>query len=201
MVKEKFKDNSNVTIQTGDMMNVFRIAYMDRVDNGNRQEAFLSGLPQTEWTGDVNFRMFGCVGSVMFFKHLILSIVFQNSIMSLGRPEMNFIMPPFLYTVCCCQYVFLNFFKLIIVLILAFDLQQQGGVFDLSLDHYSLPDFLYSRIGRKNTARVFYSLSAQRFGKETSSKGNNFHFFSLCIEAFLNISHRNSWMTQITYIS
>lgn len=82
------------------MLTMFRMMYADRYDNGNRVERFLSGLPQTEWTDDTNFRMVGCVGSVNFFRQLLMSVLFQNSLMALGRPEMIFVLPPFLYTVC-----------------------------------------------------------------------------------------------------
>lgn len=103
--QQKYMDNPNVTVQSGDMLTIFRMAYVDRNDSGNRQEALLAGLPQTEWTDDINFRMFGCVGSPSFFKHLILSMVFQKTILSLGRPEMNIIMPPFLYTVYWAMFI------------------------------------------------------------------------------------------------
>lgn len=46
-----------------------------------------------------NFSVFANVGSVNFIKYLINSIVFQNGLMSKGRPELFLIMPPPLYIV------------------------------------------------------------------------------------------------------
>lgn len=78
---------------------MWRIAYQDKLDNGKRVETFLSGLPVHEWDADVNMRLFACVGSVNFFKHIINSVVFQNGLMALGRCEFYMAMPPPIYIV------------------------------------------------------------------------------------------------------
>lgn len=79
---------------------------MDSFDAGTRLDEILSNLPKTEWQSDINFRLFGATGSRVFFKHLIFSIVFQCSIMSLGRCEMYMVMPSTTYIVSALRCVF-----------------------------------------------------------------------------------------------
>lgn len=88
------------TLRTGDMINMFRMAYQDRSDKGKRVQRFLADLPQREWTdAKPTYRMFACVGSVNFFKHLISMTVRQIELMAHGRVEFVLAMPPSLYIV------------------------------------------------------------------------------------------------------
>lgn len=86
-------------LRTGDMLSLYRMSYQDKMDKGDRVTKFLADLPQREWSDETNMRLFACVGSVNFFKHLISSTVLQNDLMSFGRPEMMLVMPPPLYIV------------------------------------------------------------------------------------------------------
>ncbi|XP_037040482.1 dimethyladenosine transferase 2, mitochondrial isoform X2 [Bradysia coprophila] len=74
-----------------------RSLYVDQLTGGNRIDRTLSGLPSTEWENDTNFTLFGATGSSSFFWHLINSIVYQNSILALGRCEMYMVMPSLTY--------------------------------------------------------------------------------------------------------
>lgn len=75
------------------------MAFQDKLDNGKRVDTFLFGLPINEWDANVNMRVFACVGSVNFFKHIINSVVFQSGLMALGRSEFYLAMPPPIYIV------------------------------------------------------------------------------------------------------
>lgn len=59
----------------------------------------LSTLPCTKWQEDINFRLFTATGSIVFFKNLIHAIVFQSSVMAMGRCELYIAMPSFVYVV------------------------------------------------------------------------------------------------------
>ena len=52
---------------------------------------------------DTNIKLFATVGSLTFVKHLINSIVFQNSLFSYGRSEMYLCFPPPLYLHLTCS--------------------------------------------------------------------------------------------------
>lgn len=97
--KYEAKQPSRVRLKQGDMLGMWRIAHQDKLDNGKRVETFLHGLPINDWDADVNMRLFACVGSVNFFKHIINSVVFQNGLMALGRCEFYLAMPPPIYIV------------------------------------------------------------------------------------------------------
>lgn len=58
----------------------------------------MSGIQAQEWN-NISFRLFGCTGSLNFFKHLINSTVAQNSFMSFGRCELIMVTTPELYIV------------------------------------------------------------------------------------------------------
>lgn len=91
------------TLRAGDMLNLYRMSYQDKMDKGDRIERFLAGLPRRDWTDGPNVRLFACVGSVNFFKHLISSTVLQNDLLAFGRPDMLLVLPPPLYVHLTCD--------------------------------------------------------------------------------------------------
>lgn len=96
-----------VKLKHGDLVGLWRLAYQDKLDNGKRVDTLLADLPTKEWDAQPNLRMFACVGSVVFFKYLLHSLVFQNGLMSMGRCEMYLCMPPptfiVIYFRCQCR--------------------------------------------------------------------------------------------------
>lgn len=93
-------NKQHCSLRAGDMLNLYRMSYQDKMDKGHRVAKFLSDLPQQQnWTDDPNVRLFACIGSVNFFKHLISSVVLQNDLLAFGRPDMMLVMPPPLYIV------------------------------------------------------------------------------------------------------
>lgn len=90
---------NRINLKVGEFLGLWKIAHQDKLDNGNRVELFLSGLPVTEWSDNINFRLFAGIATAGFFKHLINSIILQTSIMAMGRCEMYFVITPPLYIV------------------------------------------------------------------------------------------------------
>ncbi|KAG4074229.1 hypothetical protein HA402_001505 [Bradysia odoriphaga] len=88
---------NRVKLRNFDLITLHRSLYVDKLSGGNRNDRILSGLPSTEWENDTNFAMFGATGSSSFFWHLINSIVYQNSILALGRCELYMVMPSLMY--------------------------------------------------------------------------------------------------------
>lgn len=111
-LKEQYPESIK-NIQRGDLIGLWRIAFQDKLDNGKRVSDLLSIIPKRDWKDDFNYRLYAAVGSVEFFKHLINSIVFETSILSLGRCEMYFVLPPPLYIVSpqlsCTEHIFIIF--------------------------------------------------------------------------------------------
>lgn len=112
-LKEQYPESIK-NIQRGDLIGLWRIAFQDKLDNGKRVSDLLSIIPKRDWKDDFNYRLYAAVGSVEFFKHLINSIVFETSILSLGRCEMYFVLPPPLYIVSpqlsLTEHIFILFF-------------------------------------------------------------------------------------------
>lgn len=79
------------------MINLYRLAYQDKQDNGKRVDNFLYGLPVQDWSEQLSYRLFANVATVNYFRHLVNSIVFQTSIMALGRCELYLALPPPIY--------------------------------------------------------------------------------------------------------
>lgn len=69
--------------------------------------------------------LFGAVGCYQFFKHLLNSIMFGNSFLSLGRAEMYLIMPPPIYLVGLIPKLNLRFIHFCVFTSAALDLQQR----------------------------------------------------------------------------
>ncbi|ALC46461.1 mtTFB2 [Drosophila busckii] len=91
-----------VKVQHGDFVALWKLAYMDKLDNGTRVSDLLQDVPQRAFTEDVNMLVIGAVGSYPFFKHLINSLVFQSSVFNWGRCEMLLALPPpiFIHLTC-----------------------------------------------------------------------------------------------------
>uniref|UniRef100_A0A1A9VZA8 rRNA adenine N(6)-methyltransferase n=1 Tax=Glossina brevipalpis TaxID=37001 RepID=A0A1A9VZA8_9MUSC len=88
-----------VKFKQGDIINLRKLAYMDKIDNGSRVIELLSDVPYKQYNDESNMILFGAVGCIQFFKHLINSVTFDNSLLSLGRAEMYLVMPPPMYLV------------------------------------------------------------------------------------------------------
>lgn len=91
-----------IRIHRGDLVNMWRIGFQDREDNGTRLQELLAGVPSKSWSSKP-MRFFAAVGSLNFFKYLIYSIVRQSDIFTHGRFEMFLVVPPPLYIHLTCN--------------------------------------------------------------------------------------------------
>ncbi|KAH8311245.1 hypothetical protein KR044_005209, partial [Drosophila immigrans] len=92
-----------VKVRHGDFVNLWKLAYMDKMDSGMRVADLLYDVPQKRFTEDVNSLILGAVGSYPFFKHLVNSLIFQTSLYNLGRCEMILAVPPPIYIHLTCS--------------------------------------------------------------------------------------------------
>ncbi|ETN67550.1 RrnaAD, ribosomal rRNA adenine dimethylase [Anopheles darlingi] len=82
-----------------DFNGVWRLAYLDSFDGGQRAANLLNDLPhKRRWQDEVNFRLFSVIGSIKFLRYLMNSITYQNEFYSLGRYEMILVMSPLLFS-------------------------------------------------------------------------------------------------------
>uniref|UniRef100_A0A1B0DNZ7 rRNA adenine N(6)-methyltransferase n=1 Tax=Phlebotomus papatasi TaxID=29031 RepID=A0A1B0DNZ7_PHLPP len=93
-----------VSLKKEDLTALWRIAYQDKLDNGDRVQKLLDGkLPKRDWTEEPNARIVGAIGSGNFFKHLVNSLVYQSSLLTYGRCEMFLVVPPPIYIQLTCS--------------------------------------------------------------------------------------------------
>uniref|UniRef100_A0A182Y3T3 rRNA adenine N(6)-methyltransferase n=1 Tax=Anopheles stephensi TaxID=30069 RepID=A0A182Y3T3_ANOST len=84
-------------LQIGDFNGLWRLSYLDGLDNGRRVLKLLGDIPQRKWPDEVGFRLFSVIGTVKFLRYLINSITHQSEFYLLGRYEMYLVMSPLLY--------------------------------------------------------------------------------------------------------
>lgn len=95
--------NQNHSIIKGDFINIWKLAFQDKIDGGSRLDNFFENIPKKSYSDNPNLAVFGAVGSYTFFKHLINSFVFQSSLFSYGRSELYLIMPPAIFVHLTCS--------------------------------------------------------------------------------------------------
>lgn len=102
----KERTDGSATLKQADLTSLWRLSFIDKYDQGNRVEETLKGIRRTTYDDESNARLFAVTGSLSFVKHLINSIIFQNSLMSYGRCELYLCLPPPLFTVMLPNFTF-----------------------------------------------------------------------------------------------
>ncbi|XP_059614274.1 dimethyladenosine transferase 2, mitochondrial [Phlebotomus argentipes] len=95
--------NEEMTLKYYDLTRLDKLAFQDKLDNGNRVQTLLrEKLPTKEWTEEPNVRIVGTIGGKTFFKGLVNSIIYQNGLLTYGRCEMFLVVPPPVYISLTC---------------------------------------------------------------------------------------------------
>lgn len=82
-----------------DFCGLWRLVYLDKLDNENRFGKIFDQVTPRNWSEDVASKIIIATGSIAFFKHLLVSIASNTSLFTYGRHEMYAILPPLLYIV------------------------------------------------------------------------------------------------------
>lgn len=93
-----------IALKTNDFISIWRMAFIDKLDHGKRVEEALRGFHRNDFEQDTTGRLFAATSSLSFIKHIINSVVFQNSAMSYGRLELFLCLPPPLFLVSIEYY-------------------------------------------------------------------------------------------------
>ncbi|XP_050422329.1 dimethyladenosine transferase 2, mitochondrial isoform X2 [Adelges cooleyi] len=94
------KYDDRISLNRGNLLLLWKIEFLDRVDRGNRVSKFLSDirLPSQPWQSEnIGTRIIAGLPNRKFLNYLIYSFVFQTSLMTYGRPEFYFFLPPSLF--------------------------------------------------------------------------------------------------------
>ncbi|XP_045502971.1 dimethyladenosine transferase 2, mitochondrial [Colias croceus] len=80
-----------IKYKTADFFGMWKLAFQDKMDDGNRIKELLGDLA-TENTGR-KIKIVGAMPGLSFVRHLINTIVFHNTTNQLGRPDLFIIIP------------------------------------------------------------------------------------------------------------
>lgn len=92
-----------ITIKEADLFHIWKIAYQDKQDGGNRVATLFSNFPHVKWNDKMGVKIVGTVTNVNFIKHVMLDIVRQCGLISYGRPRLYLCMPPSVWTRLTCD--------------------------------------------------------------------------------------------------
>lgn len=95
----KTTKSKDISFIRSDFIGLWRLFYLDKINKTTKANDLLSALPKADWKDEVGMKIFLPIGSLAFFKHLILSIISGSSIATLGRQEFYAALPPRLYIV------------------------------------------------------------------------------------------------------
>lgn len=95
--------NVPVSIKDADLTQLWRLAFIDKLEKGNKVDDALKGIKRADYESAPNARLFIATGSVVLLKHLIKSVVFQNGLVSFGRGELLLCLPPYLMRHLTCS--------------------------------------------------------------------------------------------------
>ncbi|XP_045776377.1 dimethyladenosine transferase 2, mitochondrial [Maniola jurtina] len=88
-IQSQFPDR--IHFKSGDFFGMWKLAFKDKLDDGNRLKELLGDLATDD--NDRILNIIGAMPSLTFVKHLITTIVFHNETSQLGRPDLYIAMP------------------------------------------------------------------------------------------------------------
>lgn len=94
LAKLKSKYRNKIDVREADMFQMWKIAYQDRIDGGDRVAKLLSGFTEKRWGKSPGLQIIGALPSINFIRHLILDVVRQCGVVSGGRPCLYVFVPP-----------------------------------------------------------------------------------------------------------
>ncbi|XP_050538874.1 dimethyladenosine transferase 2, mitochondrial [Daktulosphaira vitifoliae] len=97
----KHKYHSRIHLSQGNLLLLWKIGFQDRMDQGDRVSKFLSSiLPHSKpWNyKDPSVRIIAGLPNRKFLNYMVYSFTFQTGLMTYGRPEFYFFLPPSLFT-------------------------------------------------------------------------------------------------------
>ncbi|CAK1550527.1 unnamed protein product [Leptosia nina] len=82
---------SQVSFKIADFFRMWKLAFQDKMDQGNRVRELLGELATNDRGRKIN--IVGAMPGLLFVKHLINTIVFHDTLSLLGKPDLFIILP------------------------------------------------------------------------------------------------------------
>ncbi|XP_012544415.2 dimethyladenosine transferase 2, mitochondrial isoform X2 [Bombyx mandarina] len=80
-----------ISFKIADFFGMWKLAFKDKMDDGNRIQELLGDLSTTDKNRTV--KILGSMPGLSFMKHLIYNVLFHNTTNQLGRPDLFITMP------------------------------------------------------------------------------------------------------------
>lgn len=90
-----------VKLKLADFFGMWKLAFKDKIDQGNRIEELLGELCTDDKSRVV--KIIGSMPGLSFVKHLINNIIFHNTTNQLGKPDLFITMPGYHYEIMRCS--------------------------------------------------------------------------------------------------
>ncbi|KAK9886297.1 hypothetical protein WA026_015807 [Henosepilachna vigintioctopunctata] len=112
-----------VQLFTKSLFNLSSYFYIDKMDNGNRVDQLLRGIPKISWNNAPVLTIIGSTTNTQFLRHLAKALPMQTGLVAYGRFEMFLMMKPRDYVVLTADVPldFLSFGYMTILFNLFFD--------------------------------------------------------------------------------
>lgn len=98
-LQEKYP--GRIKFKVADFFGMWKLAFKDKMDQGNRIEELLGDLCTDD--KDRVVKIIGSMPGLSFVKHLINNIIFHNSTNQLGKPDLFITMPGHHYKIMKCS--------------------------------------------------------------------------------------------------
>lgn len=88
--------------------NLFKIntlMYLDKITNRDNMVKVFQGVKSKRWE-DICMQMIGATSNTTFMRHIIYSLLFRNSFMTYGRTVFYMAIPPTMWNVSICLFLF-----------------------------------------------------------------------------------------------
>lgn len=92
-------DKRNILLKQHELSRIWRMAFVDKIDNGNRVDDALKGIKASDYEEESNARLFHAATSHAFLLHIINALIFKSSLMAYGRCEFFLCLPPVVFMV------------------------------------------------------------------------------------------------------
>lgn len=95
----KKKYPNRLHIFKANLFKMSKLHYLDSQDNQSRVKSIFSHIKKTPWEEKSCMQVIGAIADFVFFKHLIMSVIFQSCFMSQGRTCFYLAIPPLFWNV------------------------------------------------------------------------------------------------------
>lgn len=113
MSQLRLKYPDQLQLYNVNLLNLRKMCYLDKIDNGSRFKRLMEGIDKTEWSDDPPIKIVGVLSGNKFLRYLTLNIIFQEGFVEYGRPQFFVLVDSKTYTTLCPESPFITPFSVL----------------------------------------------------------------------------------------